>query len=246
MSGMKRLKNRRTGVLVSFTRLRHVTRPISVRTPPLVSDRDFLRIEAAQDLEQGRTAVGRVGAHALIEDRRATHAGDHPGNLERPIPALLERLISRDADRDDVRADRGLQLRGTPLGHDLALIDDRDALAQLIGFFHVLGREEDRHLLFLVQAAQVLPHRVPRLRIEARRRFVEEEDARVMHEARAEVEPPPHPAGVGVGAPIGGILQLQDVQELLDSLLHERLGHMVEPPDQPEIFSAREFAIDAD
>src|SRR5437867_9757682 len=37
ISGMKRLKNRRTGVLVSFTRLRHVTRPTSVRTPPVDS-----------------------------------------------------------------------------------------------------------------------------------------------------------------------------------------------------------------
>src|SRR5712691_12674600 len=158
MSGMKRLKNSRTGVLVSFTRLRHVTRPISVRTPPLVSesrvrvttrcacptsvtmlsppaaepprrrlhffdahlpprvlqedlvergvrerdlmDRDLLRIEPAQDLEQGRAAVGGVGAHALVEDRRPTHAGHHPGDLKSPIPALLERLISRDADGD--------------------------------------------------------------------------------------------------------------------------------------------------
>src|SRR6266849_790324 len=35
--GMNRLKNIRTGVLVSFTRLRHATRPTSVRTPPLDS-----------------------------------------------------------------------------------------------------------------------------------------------------------------------------------------------------------------
>src|SRR3989442_14394969 len=37
ISGMKRLKNKRTGVLVSFTGLRHVTSPISVKTPPIVS-----------------------------------------------------------------------------------------------------------------------------------------------------------------------------------------------------------------
>src|SRR5207245_11394106 len=37
ISGMNKLKNKRTGVLVSFTRLRHVTSPISVKTPPLDS-----------------------------------------------------------------------------------------------------------------------------------------------------------------------------------------------------------------
>src|SRR3989442_5062481 len=37
IKGMNRLKNRRTGVLVSFTRLRQATSPTSVKTPPLAS-----------------------------------------------------------------------------------------------------------------------------------------------------------------------------------------------------------------
>src|SRR5437899_9579435 len=176
IKGIKRLKNRRTGVLVSFTRLRHVTSPISVKTPPLVSasrvrvmtrcacptsvtmlspppaersrhrlhfldahlpprvlqedlvergmrerdlmDGDLLRVESAQDLQERPAAVGRVGGDALVENRCAAHTGDRPRDLESPAPALLERLVAGDPDRDDVRADRGLQLRGTPLGDD--------------------------------------------------------------------------------------------------------------------------------
>src|SRR6058998_3289382 len=166
ISGMKRLKNSRTGVLVSFTRLRHVTRPISVRTPPVDSasrvpmmtrcacptsvtmlspppaerprhrfhfldahlpprvlqedlvergmcerdlmDGDLLRVESAQDFEERRAAIRGVRAHALVENRCPTHAGDRPRDLEGPVPALLERLVAGNPDGDDVRTDRDL------------------------------------------------------------------------------------------------------------------------------------------
>jgi hypothetical protein len=41
--------------------------------------------------------------------------------------------------------------------------------------------------------------------VEARRRLVEEEHRRLVHEGRAEVEPPPHPAGVGPDAPVSRV-----------------------------------------
>src|SRR2546422_7665772 len=304
ISGMNKLKNKRTGVLVSFTRLRHVTSPISVKTPPLASasrvrvmtrcacptsvtmlspppserprhrlhfldahlpprvlqedlvergmrerdlmDGDLLRVESPQDLEQRPAAVGRVGGHALVEDRCAAHAGDGPRDLEGPAPTLLERLVAGDPDRDDVRADRGLQLRGTSLGDDLAQVDDRDALAELVRLFHVLGRQEDRHVLLRVKATQILPHRDPRLRVEAGRGLVQEQDSRVVHEAGTQVEPPPHPARVRVGPAVRGVLQLQDIEELLDALLNERVGHVIEPPDQPEVLTSREVSVDPD
>src|SRR5437667_4444862 len=258
ISGMNKLKNKRTGVLVSFTRLRHVTSPISVKTPPLASasrvrvmtrcacptsvtmlspppaerprhrlhfldahlpprvlqedlvergmrerdlmDGDLLRVESPQDLEERRAAVRGMGAHALIEDRCATHAGDGPRDLEGPAPTLLERLVAGDSDRDDIRADRGLQLPGTPFGDDLSQVDDRDALAELVRLFHVLGREEDRHVLLPVALVHVLPDRGARLRVEAGRGLVQEPDSGVTHAPRAPVEPPPHPARVRVRA----------------------------------------------
>src|SRR5207249_2258260 len=57
-------------------------------------DGDLLRVESAQDLEERRAPVRRVGAHALVEDRCAAHAGDRPRDLESPIPTLLERLVA--------------------------------------------------------------------------------------------------------------------------------------------------------
>src|SRR5437870_12615955 len=95
-------------------------------------DGDLLRVESAQDLEERRAPIRRVGAHAFVEDRCTTHTGNRPCDLESTVPTLCERLVAGDPDRDDVRADRGLQLRRTSLGDNLAQVDDRDALAELV------------------------------------------------------------------------------------------------------------------
>src|SRR5438093_10840174 len=92
-------------------------------------DGDLLRVESAQDLEERRAPVRRVGAHALVEDSCAAHARDRPCDLESPIPTSLERLVPGNPDRDDVLADRGLPLRGTSLRDDLAQVDNPDRLA---------------------------------------------------------------------------------------------------------------------
>src|SRR5437870_12264257 len=83
-------------------------------------DGNLLRVESAQDFEERRAAIRGVRAHALVEDRCTTHTGDRPCDLESTVPTLCERLVASDPDRDDVRADRGLQLRGTPFGDNLA------------------------------------------------------------------------------------------------------------------------------
>src|SRR5438552_1395108 len=207
---------------------------------------DLLRVKSAQDFEERPAAVRGVRAHAFVEDRSASDTGDRAGDFESPGPTLLERLVAGNPDRDDVRADRGLQLRGTSFGDDLAQVDNRDALAELVRLFHVLGREEDRHLLFPVEATQVLPHRGPRLRVEARRGLVQEQNSRVVHEPGTQVEPPPHPARVRVRAAVRSIFQLQDIEELLDALVHKRAGHVIKPTYQPEVLPSGEFSIDPD
>src|SRR5712691_12350384 len=67
-----------------------------------------------------------------------------------------------------------------------------------------------------------------------------------MHESRAQVEAAPHSARVCIGTAVRGVLQLQDLEELLHTLFDERVGHVVEPPDQPEVLAAGQFAIDPD
>ena len=49
-----------------------------------------------------------------------------------------------DADRDDVTGDLALQLVGRALGHDRAVVDDRQPVGQRVGLLEVVGRQEDR------------------------------------------------------------------------------------------------------
>src|SRR5438093_5517380 len=67
-----------------------------------------------------------------------------------------------------------------------------------------------------------------------------------MHEPGTQVEPAAHPARVRVRAAVRGIFQLQNLEERLDALVHKRVGHVVEPSDQPEVLPSGEFSIDPD
>src|SRR5438128_535402 len=51
-------------------------------------DGDLLRVESAQDFEERRAAIRGVRAHALVENRCPTHAGDRPRDLEGPVAAF--------------------------------------------------------------------------------------------------------------------------------------------------------------
>src|SRR5438876_1035879 len=173
ISGMNKLKNRRTGVLVSFTRLRHVTSPISVKTPPLDSaSRVRVMTRCACP-----TSVTMLSPPPSERPRHRLHFLD----AHLPPRVLEEDLVERGMCERDLM--------------------DGDLLG--------------------VEAAQILPDRGARLRVEAGRGLVQEQDSGVMHEPRAQVEPPPHPARVRVRAAVRGILQLQYLEELLDALVDE-------------------------
>ena len=58
------------------------------------------------------------------------------------------------------------------------VVTARDDVRRHIGLVHVMGGHEDRDLLRLLQLPDVAPDRGARLRVEADRRLVEEEDAR--------------------------------------------------------------------
>src|SRR5579871_7029155 len=85
---------------------------------------------------------------------------------------------------DHVRSGHArLERRRRIESNQLAVIDDGDAIAEAIGFVHVMSGDEDGELAFFFDVAEHLPHCNTRYRVEARRGLVEEKDARVMHEA---------------------------------------------------------------
>ena len=67
------------------------------------------------------------------------------------------------------------ELRGRVEREQLAVVHDRDAVAELVGLLHVVRGEQDR-LPVGVQLAHDVPERDAALRVKAGGRFVEEED----------------------------------------------------------------------
>ena len=71
------------------------------------------------------------------------------------------------------------------LGDDLSVIDDGDAMGDAVGLVHVMRGEEDGDVFGFVEVLDVRPKLIAALRIEAKRRLIEEENfGRVQQAAR--------------------------------------------------------------
>src|SRR5262249_6022637 len=78
-----------------------------------------------------------------------------------------------------LRSYSALQFLRSITNQDLSVIDDGHAIAQFVGLLHVVRRKQNGDAL-LPQCAYVVPHRKPRLRIEARARLVEKQNSGIV------------------------------------------------------------------
>src|SRR5436853_363859 len=76
-----------------------------------------------------------------------------------------------------------------PDREDPPVLDDRDAVGELLRLVEVVRRQQDR-LAEIAQVADRLPRAAPGLRIKAGRRLVEEDQLGVADEREREVQPP--------------------------------------------------------
>ena len=114
-----------------------------------------------------------------------------PGTNRLRSSAARARSLERELD-DMIAAQPGDQLGRRSLGDDLALVDDRHPVAEPLGLVHVVRRQDDRAAA-IAQVANHVPELPPRLRVEAGRRLVQEEDLGVAHQGDA--RPPAAAAG---------------------------------------------------
>jgi hypothetical protein len=124
----------------------------------------------------------------------------------------------------------GLELIGGALAHDPAGVDDREAVAQLVGLLKVLRRQEHRRAM-PVDPAQLVPDRQPARRVQPRGRLVEEQHLRLVHERRREIEAALHAAGVALDHPVRGVLELDQREQLPRA----RRGLRRAEPEQPAV-----------
>ena len=106
---------------------------------------------------------------------------------------------------------------GVPTASSLAVVDDRDPLAEGVGLLHVVRREEDR-LALAVEVAEDLPEVDAGLRVDARGRLVEEEHARPVRERARDHQPLREAAGELEDHRVGALGE----RELLEQLVGAR------------------------
>ncbi len=149
-----------------------------------------------------REHAGVAGSVAgSASPREAEHLGRpaHGGGIDR-------------VQLDHVGADPRLELVRRALGDDAAAVDDDDGGGEVVGLIEILRRQHDvgpppAHVV------DGVPHLVAAPRVEAGRRLVEQQQPGRADEARPEVEPPSHPAGIGPDLAVGGLHQIHLLED---------------------------------
>jgi hypothetical protein len=169
------------------------------------ADLDAGIVERAHQRQRLRLAVVDGDTEAAVGRRDvASEAAQGLGGACRVV----------DLECHEVARDPALELGRRALGDDLAVIDDEDAIAERVGLLEVVRGEQDRRPA-LAQAADVVPEVRAGLRIEPRRRLVEEHELGVVHEAEGDVEAAALAAGERLDEAVAEIAQIERLAEAL-------------------------------
>lgn len=114
---------------------------------------------------------------------------------------------------------------------------ERDPVAVLVGLVHVVRGDQHGHAGRPAYLLDALPHAVARHRVQADRRFVEDEEPRGADQRLGELQPADHAAGVGLRAPLGRVLQLHGGQHVAYALLPLAPRHVEEAGEQLDVLA---------
>src|SRR5579864_1638966 len=139
-----------------------------------------------REIGEQRRCIGRIAERRL--------AGELEAMGQRASPRLGPSPGSVPVHLDDLRLDVLLEegARGIARDHR-AVVDDGEPRREPLGFVHEMRRQQDR-LALLHQLPQAIPDQMPRLRIEARGRLVEDKQFGIVDERACQCEAPLHPA----------------------------------------------------
>ena len=106
------------------------------------------------------------------------------------------------------------QLARRALGDDLRLVHDDEPVAELLGLVHVVRREDEGHAA-LLEPVQPVPEEVARLRVEARRRLVEEQQVRLVDQRPRDRQAPLHAARQRLHLVLRALGELDELEQLV-------------------------------
>ncbi len=111
---------------------------------------------------------------------------------------------------------------------------------ETVGLLQVLGSQKDRGPV-LDQLPDGQPHVDPALGVEPGRRLVQEDDGRVAHQAHGDVEPAAHPTREGEHVAVGGLVEVELVQQLGGGL--PRIGDAAQLAYQHQVLPGAEHVV---
>jgi hypothetical protein len=138
---------------------------------------------------------------------------------------------------------RSLSSLPVPFRNHAAVVDDGDLVRELIRFFEVLRRQQESS-----SPRGAGRGRSPRSRCDSedrdRRRLVEEEHARLREQARREIEPSSHAARVSLRGSVGGVDELEALEQLRRAAAGLRAREAEQAPEHHEVLAARQQLVD--
>ena len=136
-----------------------------------------------------------------------------------------------------------LQFCGRVEGHEHSVIHDRDAVAELVGFVHVMRRQQNGQARGFLQFGDHFPHRRARHRVEAGGRLVEEHDFGRVHQAARDFQAPAHSARKTADQFVGKFRQADGFQQLRDQSLALGARQSVELGVDHHVFARGQLRI---
>ena len=137
---------------------------------------------------------------------------------------------------------QGFQLRQAALGHDLPGVHNRDALAQLLRFLHVVGGIQDGHPL-AVELQNGFQDVVAALGVNAHGGFIQNQQLGFVHQAAGDVEPALHAPGKGLGALPAMVVQADQLQGLPGALLQLLAPQAIQRAEKPHVLFGCQVVI---
>ena len=140
-------------------------------------------------------------------------------------------------------ADARLQLGGRAGGDGAAAAEHDDLVREAVGLLEVLGREQERGAA-RDELGDRLPHLGPAGRVEPGRRLVEEHDRPVHDQARGEVEPAAHAAGVGADLAVGGVGDPEALEQRVGARERLLARDLLQPREQAQVLAAGQAVVE--
>jgi hypothetical protein len=199
-----------------------------------------LRLQTLTGSDQHPCGARRGHAHAALVRIDAGHALTELRDQRR---RALEVTRAGEASLEQITAELILELAGRALRNHPARVHHDNSVCEVLGLLHVLSRQQHGRAVG-DEILDEAPHAVASAWIETRRRLVQEQHARTADQACPDIEPPAHPAGVGLHERVRGVGEREALEHVLGATAALDLAQLVEEPHELEVLPAREQLID--